>query len=212
MNFFSTDLPYPRGEIQMKGPNVFKGYFKREDLTKAAFDDGWFSSGDVGMIYPNGSLAIIGRVKEQFKLSQGEYVAPAKLEGVYGLSNLIGQCFVYGNSLKSNTVMIVIIDDNTQAWAKENNLPTDLAVLSSSPELHKAIQAEVQRLSKLNSFNSFEIPKEIHISDQAFTVENDCLTPTFKMKRNGIQAFFQPQIDEMYVKIDKALADRDAKQ
>jgi long-chain acyl-CoA synthetase len=65
MNFYSTDKPYPRGEIQMKGPNVFSGYFKREDLTKAAFEeDRWFSSGDVGMFYPNASLAIIGRVKE----------------------------------------------------------------------------------------------------------------------------------------------------
>jgi long-chain acyl-CoA synthetase len=65
------------------------------------------------MIYPNGSIAIIGRVKEQFKLSQGEYVAPAKLENAYGLSNLIGQCFVFGDSRKSNTVMIVVIDEET---------------------------------------------------------------------------------------------------
>ena len=84
----------------MKGPPVFSGYYKRPDKTAEAFDEeGWFRSGDVGVIYPNGSIRIIDRSKNIFKLSQGEYIAPEKLENIYVLSKYIAQSFVYGDSL-----------------------------------------------------------------------------------------------------------------
>lgn len=111
MNYNSTDKPYPRGELCMKGPILFAGYFDNPEKTRDSYDsEGWFLTGDVVTIFPNGSIKIIDRSKNIFKLSQGEYIAPEKIEGIMCLSNFIAQCLVYGNSLKNSVVSIVIPD------------------------------------------------------------------------------------------------------
>ena len=92
MNYFSAgnaEDPTPKGEVMLWGPSIMKGYFKNPEKTAKSFHDGWLLSGDVGLVYPNGALKIIDRAKNIFKLSQGEYIAPEKLENVYVKSSFV---------------------------------------------------------------------------------------------------------------------------
>ena len=122
MSYTSADKPYPRGELCVKGPSVTSGYYKRKDKTDEAFDSqGWFKTGDIALVYPNGTIKIIDRSKNIFKLSQGEYIAPEKVENMFALSPIIAQSMVYGDSLRSCVVAIIVPHaDKVQAWAKEN--------------------------------------------------------------------------------------------
>ena len=119
MGYHATDDP-PRGEICFKGMNIFKGYFRNPEKTKECFDqEGWFCTGDVGTILPNGAIKIIDRAKNIFKLSQGEYIAPEKLENIYVQSEYIMQIFVHGDSLQTYLVAVVVIEpEKVKGWLK----------------------------------------------------------------------------------------------
>lgn len=127
MDYRITDKPYPRGEICCRSPCITTGYFMRPDKTSEAIDDeGFLHTGDVGTIMPNGAIKILDRCKNIFKLSQGEYVAPEKCENIFVQSNFISQIMVYGDSLQSCVVAIVVPEkDATAKWAAENGKDVD---------------------------------------------------------------------------------------
>ncbi|KAH9682772.1 Long chain acyl-CoA synthetase 6 (peroxisomal) [Citrus sinensis] len=134
MNYTSEDQPCPRGEICVRGPLIFKGYYKDEIQTKEVIDeDGWFHTGDIGMWIPGGRLKIIDRKKNIFKLAQGEYIAAEKIENVYAKCKFVGQCFVYGDSFNSALVAIVSVDqDALKAWAASEGIQVTFSWLSVS--------------------------------------------------------------------------------
>ena len=124
LGYLSTNDP-PQGEICFWGSQVTKGYFKNEEKTREAFDKGWLLSGDVGQVNENGTIKIIDRAKNIFKLSQGEYIAPEKLENIYVQSEYLLQCWIYGDSMRDFCIMFAVIDPETL---------TNISKSSASPQ------------------------------------------------------------------------------
>eukprot|EP01083_Nonionella_stella_P238348 835285_1 len=110
--YYVTDKPYPRGEIQMRGPSIMDGYFKNTEATDGVLSTQtkWFSTGDIGRLNPNGTVSIIDRRKNMFKTSSGEYIAAEKCECVYAKAESVGQIWIYGNSFKSFVVAVIVPD------------------------------------------------------------------------------------------------------
>jgi long-chain acyl-CoA synthetase len=186
MNYLSTD-ENPRGEICYQGNSIFKGYFKNAEKTNEALSaDGWLASGDVGMVLPNGSIKIIDRAKNIFKLSQGEYIAPEKLENVYIQSPFAAQIFVYGDSLQSWLVAIIVPEmAEVKKWCVAQGMDaSDLVPLLNGDALQKAILENLLELAKVNKFSGLEKIKKIYVTSDPFSIENNILTPTMKIKRN----------------------------
>ncbi|ORZ36869.1 hypothetical protein BCR44DRAFT_49634 [Catenaria anguillulae PL171] len=203
MNYTSADTPYPRGEICIKGNQVFKGYYKEPEKTKEALDaDGWLHTGDVGMWDEYGRLVIVDRVKNIFKLAQGEYIAPEKIENVYAKHELVAQAFVYGDSLKASLVGVVIPDAETLVpWAKAQGYSGDFEELCKNAEIKKKILSMLVSHGKANDLKGFENVRDIHVDSELFSVENNLLTPTFKLKRADATNKYRAQLDAMYANI-----------
>jgi len=143
MGYTSRDIPNPRGEVQFFGPSNFKGYFRNPEKTAEAFDeDGWVCSGDVGEILEDGSIRIIDRAKNIFKLSQGEYIAPEKLENIYIQAALVAQMFVYGHSLQNWLVAVAVLDPETLGpWCALKG--QDFAAVKADPNGFPALKDDV---------------------------------------------------------------------
>ncbi|KAK0175392.1 hypothetical protein PV327_009143 [Microctonus hyperodae] len=147
-----------QGEVCVKGTNVFYGYYKNPEKTAEVIDEqGWHHTGDIGMWNANGTLKIIDRKKHIFKLSQGEYIVPEKIENIYIRSQYVHQVFVHGESLKSCVVAIVVPDvDVVKCWASENRIPGTLSVLCANPEVKRLIHDDMIAWGKEAGLRSFE--------------------------------------------------------
>ncbi|KAK7253170.1 hypothetical protein RIF29_37662 [Crotalaria pallida] len=201
MNYTSDDQPYPRGEICVRGPIIFQGYYKDEVQTREVIDEeGWLHTGDIGTWLPGGRLKIIDRKKNIFKLAQGEYIAPEKIENVYAKCKFVAQCFVYGDSLNSSLVAVVSVDiDTLKAWAaSEGIVYDDLAQLCNDPKARAAVLADMDAAGKEAQLRGFEFVKAVTLVFEPFTLENGLLTPTFKIKRPQAKEYFAKAISDMY--------------
>ncbi|XP_047335425.1 long chain acyl-CoA synthetase 4-like [Impatiens glandulifera] len=141
----------PRGEICMRGDALFSGYYKQEDLTKEVLIDGWFHTGDIGEWQPNGSMKIIDRKKNIFKLSQGEYVAVEKLENIFSRVTCIDAMWVYGNSFKS--FLVAVVNPNKELlerWAEVNGVKGDFSSICEKPEARAYVLEELNKMAKEN--------------------------------------------------------------
>jgi long-chain acyl-CoA synthetase len=178
MNYRFQDKPFARGEIQVKGLQVFSGYYLDDEKTRESFTkDGWYKTGDIGMFDGQGKLHIIDRVKCIFKLSQGEYVAPEKVELSLHGCPAVEQIFITGNSEKTFCVAIV---QPTKEWKT-----------AGAGKLVK----ELEKFGKEKGLKGFEIPKKIHLVDE---FPSHLYTPTMKLKRNVARKEYEKEIHSLY--------------
>ncbi|ODV64446.1 medium-chain fatty acid-CoA ligase FAA2 [Ascoidea rubescens DSM 1968] len=204
---YNVDDPdgIPKGELLLRGPQIFPRYFKNEKATLESFDeDGFFLTGDIAKVDTKNvnRLYIIDRVKNFFKLSQGEYIAPEKIENIYlSTCPILTQVFVYGNSFKNYLVSIVGVD----ALALKKNDLELLRLINSHYFLKKTILSflnkQIQSLSnkeRKSILQNFEKIHNLYLAINPLTIENNLITPTFKVKRNVCASFFKDKIDLLY--------------
>jgi len=172
--------------------------------TREAIDnDGWLHTGDIAKWIPNGQIQIIDRKKHMFKLAQGEYVAPERIENIYIHSRYVAQVFVYGNGYKSYTVGIIVPDaDILEKYAREKKISGDIVDLCKKKEIKELIFNDLKQLGKEKLLKGFEMVKDIYLHPEQFSTENNLLTPTMKAKRPELGKYFEKEIDDMYKDIE----------
>ena len=213
--YFSTDVNpltsvnEPRGEICFRGETVFKGYFKNIKETNKIIDkDGWFHSGDVGVILTNNgnSIKTIDRIKSLFKLNQGEFLAPERIQIILSNSKYINQIFIHGESLYSFAVALVFPElKECIKFLKENKKLGDIDYdkinlndLSKNKIMEKEIVKDCDIIGRKQDLKGFELPKKIRIITEPFSLQNNLITPTLKLKGRNIQMKYKGLIKEMY--------------
>ena len=179
--------PYPKvetrihpetGEIQMKAPWNTVGYYKEPILTEALLQDGWLCTGDMGEVDSNGYLKITGRVKDMFKSAKGEYIVPSPIENMLAVNPIFEQVCVAGAGLPQPIVLIVL---------------SDMGKNMERQALIESIDTTVKRVNP--SFKNYEAIKQAIVVKGGWTVENNMLTPTMKIKRNVVEANYKNQME-----------------
>jgi long-chain acyl-CoA synthetase len=186
------------GEILARGDNVAQGYHARPEATAEAWDpEGWFHTGDIGEIDPDGFLRITDRKKDLLKTSGGKYVAPQKIENLLKLQPHISQAVAIGDQRKYCVALLTLDADEISRWAKEHDVPTsDPAALATHPAVQKLLEAEVADVNR--HLASFESVKYFRILPRDFTPESGELTPSLKVKRKLVAERYRDTIEEMY--------------
>ncbi len=186
LGYFTTDRPYPRGELLLKTENLFPGYYKRPEITASVFDeDGYYRTGDVVAEVAPDQVRYVDRRNNVLKLAQGEFVTVAKLEAVFGNSPLIRQIYVYGNSAHPYLLAVVV--------------PTQDALAAHSVEALKPMIADsLQSVAKEAGLQSYEVPRDFLVETTPFTLENGLLTGIRKLAWPKLKAHYGERLEQLY--------------
>ncbi len=189
------------GEILVRGPSVFKGYWNRPEETRMAFEDGWFKTGDIGHLDSDEYLSVTDRKKELIKTSGGKFIAPQPIENSLKLNPLVGCAAIIGDKRK---FAFVILSPNfalLEQWASENDVSfSSRAELIANPKVQALYEGLVEEINK--NLARFEKLKRVLLVPDEFTAENGALTPTMKLRRRVIDERYRSQIDELYAQAE----------
>ncbi|MCJ1307252.1 hypothetical protein MMC25_000898 [Agyrium rufum] len=208
MDYLVTDKPFPRGELLIRGHNLFSGYYKApEETAKAMTEDGWFRTGDICTIDDRGRFKIVDRVKNVLKLSHGEYISPERIENVY-LSHLnwLAQAYVHGDSVQTFLVAIFGVMPELFAPFASKIVGTEIKMTDqkaleaacNDERVKTAVMKEIDKVGRKSGFMGYERVRKCRLMLDPFTIENELLTPTLKLKRPQAAKKFRTELDEMY--------------
>jgi long-chain acyl-CoA synthetase len=185
------------GEILIKGPTVFAGYYKDEESTRAVLtDDGWLRSGDVGELDEDGFLIVTDRKKDIIVTAGGKNVAPQNLENELKSSRFVSQALVVGDRRPYIVALITLDEPEIRAWASDQGLDGDLAALAQHESVTKLVQEVVERVNSERS--RFEQIKRFAVLPRDFSPEHDEVTPTLKLRRRICEQHFAGEIERLY--------------
>ncbi|HLV88030.1 MAG TPA: long-chain fatty acid--CoA ligase [Candidatus Sulfotelmatobacter sp.] len=191
------------GEILVRGPSVFKGYWNRPEETKAALENGWFKTGDIGSIDADGYLSVTDRKKELIKTSGGKFIAPQPIENALKLNPYVGVAAIIGDKRKFAALIVSPNFARLEEWAREKGLSfSTRAELVSHSEVQALYQGAVEEINK--NLARFEKLKRVIVVSDEFSVENGTLTPTLKLRRRVVEDRYRQQIDELYAQAEAA--------
>ena len=192
------------GEILVRGPSVFKGYWNRPQETQNAFQDGFFKTGDIGNIDADGYLSVTDRKKELIKTSGGKFIAPQPIENSLKLSPLVGTAVVVGDKRKFACVLISPNFALLEDWARSNKVSfSSRDELIANPSVQTMFEGLVEGTNQ--KLARFEKMKRVVLVADEFTAENGALTPTMKLRRRVVEARYRRQIDEVYAETESSL-------
>jgi long-chain acyl-CoA synthetase len=185
------------GEILCKGPNISIGYYKRPDLTAEAITDGWFHTGDIGVLVNNKFLKITDRKKELFKTSGGKFVAPQPIENKFKESPFIEQIMVVGEGRKFTGALIVPAFSQLERWAAKKGIKTDQhQELIKNPDIQSLYKTIMDKYNQY--FSHIEQIKKFELLPQEWTVAGGEMSPTLKVKRKVIMEKYGNLIEKIY--------------
>ena len=189
LGYFTTDSPHPRGELLVKTKQLFPGYYKRPEVTAAAFDeDGFYRTGDIFAQTGPETLEYVDRRNNVLKLSQGEFITLSKLEATFDLSPLVRQIFLYGNSTKPYLLAVVV--------------PTDEALACHDVRALKSVIAEsLQETARTGGLRSYEIPRDFLIETTPFTSDNGLLTGIGKLAWPKLKERYGAALEQLYAEL-----------
>ncbi|KAK8774375.1 hypothetical protein V5799_011089 [Amblyomma americanum] len=205
-DYRTSDKPNPRGEIVIGGPCLARGYFKNEELTRESFrEEGglrWFYTGDIGEIFPDGTLKIIDRKKDLVKLQHGEYVSLGRVEAVLKTCSLVDNVFAYGSSLHTYLVAVVVPNRDQLlkiAWEVGREQATaTLKELCQDTEVAKVAVDRILAYARASDLLKTEVPHKLKLTAEEWLPDTGLVTATFKLCRKPLQSFYQRDIDALY--------------
>jgi len=185
------------GELLIRGPLVFKGYYKQTLKTAETIVDGWLYTGDIAEIDADGFVKIVDRKKDIIITSGGKNISPSEIENQLKFSPYVTDAVVIGDRRKYLTCLVMIDNETVSQFAQENNVPfSDFKSLCATVEVQTLIKSEIERINQ--SFSRAETLKKFRLIDKQLTVEDEELTASMKLKRNIVNEKYADLIEQMY--------------